>query len=321
MTVHTFSAFLILLSLVVPLNAVEARVDATSTSLLVEPVDASRQRVVPLKFYLPALDKPVPVVLFSHGLGGSRNNNAYLGTSWAEAGYAAVFMQHLGSDESVWKDAPPLRRMSELKKAASRQAALDRVQDVTFVIDQLEQWNATQGHALQGKLDLSKIGMSGHSFGAVTTQGVMSQKRSGVSRAELRIKAFLLMSPSTPRFGTSQSRYGDIHLPVLCMTGTEDGSPIEKDFDPLTRQEVYAALPVGDKYQLVFEGGHHFVFGDRDLLGREQRDSRHHPAIQKISIAFWDAYLKGEKKAKTWLQSEALKTELRLDPKDRWEWK
>ena len=30
-------------------------------------------------------------------------------------------------------------------------------------------------HALAGRLDLSKVGMSGHSFGAVTTQAISGQ--------------------------------------------------------------------------------------------------------------------------------------------------
>ena len=42
-----------------------------------------------------------------------------LGKHWAGRGYVAVFIQHVGSDESVWKDVGPLRRMFALKKAAS----------------------------------------------------------------------------------------------------------------------------------------------------------------------------------------------------------
>lgn len=51
------------------------------------------------------------------------------------------------------------------------------------------------------------------------------------------------------------------------------------------------------------------------------QQAHHHPAIQRISTAFWDAYLKGDERAKAWLQSAVLHKELSLDPKDVWEWK
>jgi predicted dienelactone hydrolase len=73
--------------------------------------DASRDRALPIRVYLPAASKAAPVVLFSHGLGGSRENNPYLGKHWSARGYAVVFVQHPGSDESVWKarDRPASR--------------------------------------------------------------------------------------------------------------------------------------------------------------------------------------------------------------------
>src|SRR6266853_1908326 len=57
--------------------------------------DETRNRDIPLRVYLPAHTTPEPVVLFSHGLGGSRGGSAYLGKHWAARGYVAVFIQHL----------------------------------------------------------------------------------------------------------------------------------------------------------------------------------------------------------------------------------
>ena len=47
------------------------------TSFKVEVIDTSfvygpTERSVPLRIYLPETDSPVPVILFSHGLGGTR---------------------------------------------------------------------------------------------------------------------------------------------------------------------------------------------------------------------------------------------------------
>lgn len=295
----------------------------TVKELLFEPLDAERNRVVPVKVYLPTdLEAPAPVILFSHGLGGSRMNSVYLGKHWSEQGYVCVFMQHYGSDESVWKEAAPGERMTAMKAAASLKSTLDRFADVPFVIDQLERWHADDEHPAFGKLDLEHIGMCGHSFGAVTTQAMMGQQfRGGRTFADPRLDAFFAMSPSEPRGGTSADAFGDIQKPVLTMTGTEDGNPIEPNSLPATRREVYRTLPEGDKYELVFEGAEHSAFsdaGDREA----NRIPHHHPAIQKISSTFWDAYLKDDPSAKQWLQSEQPKTEEGLlVEKDIWAWK
>ena len=48
--------------------------------------DSARQRDVPVRIYLPEGKGPAPVILFSHGLGGARTNNPYLGKHWSQAG-------------------------------------------------------------------------------------------------------------------------------------------------------------------------------------------------------------------------------------------
>ena len=80
--------------------------------------DAARHREIPVRVYLPQDTRAAPVVLYSHGLGGSRETSAFLGQHWAKRGYLAVFMQHPGSDTSVWSDKAPAERMDALKKAA-----------------------------------------------------------------------------------------------------------------------------------------------------------------------------------------------------------
>lgn len=135
-------------------------------------LDADRQREVPLRVVLPPGMGLAPVVLFSHGLGGSREGSAYLGRHWAGRGYAVVYVQHPGSDDSIWKDTPRQQRRAAMNQAASARNYFLRVRDVPAVLDQLEQWSTAEGHPLRGRLDLDRIGMSGHSFGAVTTQAV-----------------------------------------------------------------------------------------------------------------------------------------------------
>ncbi|MBC7964282.1 MAG: hypothetical protein H7Z17_00025 [Fuerstia sp.] len=116
-----------------------AKVQPEQTDLAIK--DANRSREIPIRVYLPAEKAAAPVVLFSHGLGGNREGSAFLGKHWASRGYAAVFLQHAGSDDSVWKDLPVSERMAALKQAAGLKEFLLRVQDVHAVLDQLEIWN------------------------------------------------------------------------------------------------------------------------------------------------------------------------------------
>ena len=125
--------------------------------------------------YLPLRTGAAPVVLFSHGLGGTREGSSFLGRHWAARGYVAVFLQHPGSDDSVWKDVPPAERGAAMRRAASPENFSLRVKDVPAVLDQLERWNTQADHVLAGRLQLARAGMSGHSFGAVTTQAVSGQ--------------------------------------------------------------------------------------------------------------------------------------------------
>ena len=100
--------------------------------------DAQRSREIPVRIYLPHDSVAEPVVIFSHGLGGTREGSEYLGDHWAQRGYVAVFLQHPGSDDSVWKDKPSSQRLSAMKEAASLKNLTLRVQDVKVVLDQLQ---------------------------------------------------------------------------------------------------------------------------------------------------------------------------------------
>src|ERR1700722_1072373 len=74
--------------------------------------DSKRDRDIPVKIYFPKTGEgPFPVIIFSHGLGGSREGYAYLGNHWASHGYISVHVQHLGSDSAVWQDVAPPKRM------------------------------------------------------------------------------------------------------------------------------------------------------------------------------------------------------------------
>ena len=281
--------------------------------------DEGRQRQIPLRVFLPRDRSPVPVVLFSHGLGGSREGSAYLGRHWGLRGYVAVFLQHPGSDSSVWRDVPRGQRRGAMEQAAGTQNFLLRVKDVSAVLDQLGRWNGSSGHALAGRLDLHRVGMSGHSFGAVTTQAVSGQQaRGGLSFTDPRVQAAIAMSPSRPRRGGDAGEaFGKVAIPWLLMTGTKDLAPIG-GADLESRLAVFPALPPGGKYELVLDGAEHSAFTDRALPGDSSpRNPNHHRVILALSTAFWDAWLRGDDAARGWLDGDGPRS--LLEKGDRWQ--
>jgi predicted dienelactone hydrolase len=286
--------------------------------------DEARKREIPIRVYLPAGKVAAPVVLFSHGLGGTRTGSKFLGEHWAARGYLAVFLQHPGSDDSVWRNQPAAERAAAMRKAASGPNFNLRAKDVPAVIDQLEKWNQAADHPLAGRVDASRLGMSGHSFGAVTTQAVSGQSFPlvGPSFTDSRIKAAVIFSPSRPAAGDVGKAFGGVKLPWLLMTGTKDvanigGAPIGAA-DVESRLAVYPALPAGSKYELVLDGAEHSVFTDRALPGEAgQRNPNHHRVILALSTAFWDAYLLGDAEAKAWLDGDGPRSV--LQEKDKWQ--
>jgi predicted dienelactone hydrolase len=297
--------------------AVPAESPARIVDLIVK--DLERWRDIPIRIYLPQAMQAAPVVLFSHGLGGSREGSSYLGKHWAARGYVAVFLQHPGSDTGVWKDEAPRRRMQAMRQAASAQNFLLRVKDVPAVLDQLDHWHKTEGHALAGRLDLRKVGMAGHSFGAVTTQAVSGQmtERGKALFTDARIAAAVIMSPSSPRRGTPEAAFGKVSLPWMLMTGTKDTAPIgEADME--SRLAVFPALPPGGKYELVLFGAEHSAFTDRALPGdTEPRNPNHHRAILALSTAFWDTFILGSAPAQQWLEGDGPRSV--LAEQDKWQ--
>jgi dienelactone hydrolase len=244
-------------------------------------LDASRQREIPLRAYSPRGESRAPIILFSHGLGGSREGSAYLGRHWAARGYVAVFLQHPGSDASVWQDVPAGWRRGAMEGAASGRNFLLRVKDVPAVLDELARWNAERGHALAGRLDLGRVGMSGHSFGAVTTQAVSGQAfPGGRSFTDPRIRASVVMSPSAPRRGGDPAAaFGRVAIPWLLMTGTNDVAPIGGI--SLERQPEGAGLARRRRAGRLLLGPR----GDRDLGGgRPPPHPAHRPPADRGNV-------------------------------------
>jgi hypothetical protein len=66
---------------------VESSFHASRCDLTVH--DEARNRDIPIRVYLPVTTPAAPVVLFSHGLGGSCAGSAFHGEHWAARGYVS----------------------------------------------------------------------------------------------------------------------------------------------------------------------------------------------------------------------------------------
>jgi len=267
--------------------------------------DAARERHVPVKIYFPTEGTgPFPVIVFSHGLGGTREGYEYLARQWAANGFVSVHLQHIGSDDSAWRgQAQPMQSM---KQAASFKNAFDRPKDVSFAVDQLALLNK-EDPKLKGKLDLARLGIAGHSFGAQTSMLIAGQLMGGQMLAgrvgklsDDRFKAVLAMSESVPMNRAKLDEiYAPIKIPTFFMTGTEDDSPIG-DTKAADRHLPFDHTRADPTYFLNLTGGDHMVFSGR--LGQSRPlDADHQKLIRLASTAFFDAYLKHDDAAKKWL--------------------
>lgn len=268
--------------------------------------DSARSREVPVKIYYPKQGAgPFPIVVFSHGLGGTREGYEYLGRHWASHGYVSVHLQHKGSDDSAWKgQARPLDALRDSLKNPAH--AVHRPADVKFAINQVERLN--EEGPLKGRLDLKRIGMAGHSFGAYTTLAVAGQAfvlptGRELSVADPRIKAAIPMSSPVPRTEAQrQKAFRQIKVPCLHMTGTEDDSPVGDTKKEERRLPFDLSGDLADRYLVIFNGGDHMIFSGRGRLpGAREKDARFQELIRAASLAFWDAYLRDDDAARKWL--------------------
>jgi predicted dienelactone hydrolase len=241
--------------------------------------------------------KAVPLIVFSHGLGGSRNGYQYLGRFWASQGYASLHVQHIGSDNTLWR-GNPLSLTMRLSNAAQDDEAMARAKDVSFALTEL-----LAMPSMAGRLDANRIVAAGHSYGANTTMLVAGALVPGkgengqtLNMRDPRIKAAIIMSaPPFYGFINPGAILGNIAMPTLHITATGDdilvpgyGSGFED------RVNVFNAMGDARKTLVVFTGGSHSIFTDRSNTGGAELNPKVKAATQALSLAFLKQTLGGE---------------------------
>ena len=257
--------------------------------------DAARGRDVPVRLDLPARPDGAAVILYSHGLGDSNAGGGLWKAAWTGAGFAVLSVQHVGSDDGLIKGAASQEEADrKLRAAESAKELFARVADMKFALDRLQAHAAVGACATTG-LDLTRVGVGGHSYGAYTTQLLAGERLGSLNLADPRMKAALVLSPSPPPFGTAEQAFGQVAVPVMMVTGTADQTAAQA----LTAEErvkPYAGLPPGEKYLLVLDGETHHELGGAESLRTSPVPHRARMIVD-ASTAFWRAELLGDRQA------------------------
>ncbi|MGD0654373.1 MAG: hypothetical protein ABSA16_08530 [Thermoguttaceae bacterium] len=272
-------------------KSVSSERENSVTAVELQWFDAGRSRQVPVKIYYPAAGKgPFPVVLFSHGLGRTREDCAYLGIHWASRGYISVFVEHAGSDEAVWRGK--VQPKKHLKEAYENPATMrNRPLDMRFALDQLDRLKR-DGDSLAVRLDFDRIGAAGCDLGAETVLALAGQVLPGeMIFSDHRIRAVIAMSPPVPMGQVPLDiTYKNISVPCLYMTGSEDNGVIGTT-KAYQRRIPFDNTSGADQYLATFFGGDHMIYAGHLRQRDTGKDARFQPLIRDASTLFWDAYL------------------------------
>jgi len=257
--------------------------------------DPARQRAIPVKVYFPRLEEKAPIILFSHGLGSSIENCAYLANAWTAHGFVCVLVQHPGCDENIWKGK--IRILNEYRGAFEQNwSSRTRSEDLRFVLNCLEQIVASNPQ-FTARMDMDRIGVGGIDLGALAALLLAGQvpPDNGKSLYDPRVKAVLAMSPPVRPMNISyREMYQPITAPTLFITGTNDDG-IVGSTKAAQRRIPFDAMIQNQRYLITLDGGDHRMYGGRILsfLGG-RNDEKFQAAIVRSSTIFWRALLQDD---------------------------
>ncbi|MFH1745682.1 MAG: hypothetical protein ABIG44_01425 [Planctomycetota bacterium] len=267
--------------------------------------DVRRLRIIPYEVFAPEeneVGELFPVIVFSHGLGSAGADYSYLGRYWASHGYVVVLVDHPGTDrESLSEDGGWMALIWQAIMEVSHR--WNRPLDISFALDRLAedpQW--------RNLVNMQRIGVAGHSFGAHTALAMIGMhlnlpSESDASYADARISAAVGLSP--PGVGTldlAADAWDELDRPCMTMMGTLDVDPATRIASK--RRAAYEHSRASDQYLVTLQNATHGVFlGYNELLTETLVHDQYRAYIEMLTLAFFDAYLKGSASAQTWLQS------------------
>jgi predicted dienelactone hydrolase len=275
--------------------------------------DEKRNKDVRVRIFYPVMAGKYPVIVFSHGAGGSDTCCESLTRHWATYGYITLQPIHDDSVAQQRSSGDENARFPQAVREALKNPALweSRPRDISFLLDSLALLQKRVA-GLNGKIDTSRIGVAGHSMGAYTAEAIGGALvdmpgHPGQNFSDPRAKAILCLSPQGPgQFGLTAHSFGTISLPFMGITGSLD------NLGPLANagwhRIPFERSQPGDKYAVFIQGASHMSFITAETVNsaRSSQAAAILGYTNSASLAFWDAYLKDDPAAKTFLQSDAL---------------
>ncbi|MDE1163016.1 MAG: hypothetical protein PW792_13875 [Acidobacteriaceae bacterium] len=216
---------------------------------------------VPLMVYGQAMQGAScsPLVVLSHGAGGSERGYEYLAAGLAGKGWFVIVMGHRESGrEAMVKDIRQARSLRDgVQELVSTPSAYEaRIGDTGAALE----WAGAQCKAKQAPFRA----LVGHSMGAETVLLEAGAKNSlGLRGAGMdRFDAYVAMSPQGAGNVFPKGAWNGLHKPVFDLTGTKDEAP---QGGPTWRQEPYAGLPGAGSCDWlgVIDGATHMSFAGR----------------------------------------------------------
>lgn len=259
-----------------------------------------------------------PLVLFSHGMGGSSDAFAELSEHLASHGYIVVHPTHDDSLALQGDRREAVRGMLRDPKAyRTRVDPVGRVDDLKFLIDKVGAIETESG--MRGRIDLERIGVAGHSAGAMTTQLIIGTRARGVrlgggqalqlhSIGDDRVDVGVVISGqgTTTRMFTAESWKG-VSVPMLVIAGSNDTSPASPETPESRRHpfEFSRGVVAGGPpaYLLYIQGAYHSSYSGKQADSPDERrmivDCTH-----SSTLAMLDAFLKDEPGARDYLKND-----------------
>ena len=279
----------------------------------------SAGRPVPIKVHLPLGDGPFPVVVVSHGAGGDWDTHLVQAKHLASHGYAVLCLEHVGSNRE--RMGQGLQMMKNLDAMIhDSEEVMARPKDVTFALDRAAEWNRDHPR-MRGKLDLGRVGMMGHSFGAYTTMVICGMRPAlewltprvepgkglGAASPDPRVKCGVALSPQgvgEPFF--IQESFGSLKVPLLGISGTLDKQ--QNGSSAQNRRDGFMLWPRGGHAFVWISDAAHLDFTDstgssgKALPSKSRSDVQ--PLTKAATLLFLDQHLQPSSKAR--LSEQAL---------------
>lgn len=228
--------------------------------------DKNRQRTVPVTFHLPKQKSAQPLVLVSHGGAGTRDGLYSLASAISDQGYIVMCLEHISSNlENI------IQRMRS-ERLSFRNALIDcgkdetarrnRPQDVRFAIDLAKRLNHDDDR-FKNRIDLSRIAILGHSYGAYTTMACCGVKPVNIKEdlREPRIKLGIALSPQAGNGSFfDKNSFSKVTVPFAGISGTKDLTQFITSVEQ--RKDFFKLMPAGDKHLIWIHDAGHFSFSD-----------------------------------------------------------